>query len=164
MARGRHCSGVRRGSACLEAMVRRSAVWVMALSIVAVMAIPGASAEESPAAQAIQLGADSIAKEEVFVSKPQQDGTESAYEPLGYTEQGGHRWYTVDGMAQRGWKYRINTEFRFDAGTLSADRKTVTYRVPDGLEVHDVVPDHDCELADASGHPMGRYQHTLSVR
>ncbi|RYQ11261.1 hypothetical protein PG2089B_1610 [Bifidobacterium pseudolongum subsp. globosum] len=157
MARGRHCSGVRRGAACLGTMVRWGAVWVMALSIVAVMAIPGASAEESPAAQAIRLGADSIAKEEVLVSKPQQDGTESAYEPLDYTEQDGHRRYTVDEMNQRGWKYLVNTEFRLAVGTLAADHKTVEYHVPKELEVHGVVPDHDYELADASGHPMGRY-------
>lgn len=156
MARGRHCSGVRRGVARLGNMARRSAVWIMALSIVATVAIPGANAEG--AAPALVLGAGSVSNEEVLVSKPQEDGNESAYEPLGYTErEDGRRRYTVDGMTQRGWKYLINTEFKLDAGTLSADRKTVTYRVPEGLEVRGVVPNHDYELADASGHPMGRY-------
>ncbi|RYQ05683.1 hypothetical protein PG2105B_1504 [Bifidobacterium pseudolongum subsp. globosum] len=156
MARGRHCKDARWGAVWPRRWARRGAAWMAALGMMAAAAVPGAVAQGS-APQVIALGPGSIVKEEVFVSKPRSDGHDGPDEPMGYREQDGRRRYELDTRNQRGWKYRINTEFRLGTGVLSTDRDTVTYRVPDGLEVSDVTPGHEYELDGANGRTMGHY-------
>ncbi len=156
MARGRHCKDARWGAVRPRRWARRGAAWMAALGMMAAAAVPGAVAQGS-APQVIALGPGSIVKEEVFVSKPRSDGHDGPDEPMGYREQDGRRRYELDTRNQRGWKYRINTEFRLGTGVLSTDRDTVTYRVPDGLEVSDVTPGHEYELDGANGRTMGHY-------
>ena len=156
MARGRHCKDARWGAVRPRRWARRGAAWMAALGMMAAAAVPGAVAQGT-APQAIALGPGSIVKEEVFVSKPRSDGRDGPDELMEYREQDGRRRYELDTRNQRGWKYRINTEFRLGTGVLSTDRDTVTYRVPDGLEVRDVTPGHEYELDGANGRTMGHY-------